>query len=175
MSLRALMYVSFTAVLATVIGLPAQAASSAKSFVEKASAGNAAEVALGKMALSKASNPEVKAFAQHIVDDHRKAQGELKQVAQTKGMDTPEKLGIKDKATQEKLRHMQGASFDKAYMDTMVKDHKNDVEEFEKQARSSDDPEIKSWAAQTVPTLQQHLQMAESLQTQLKNDRTGKD
>lgn len=171
MSLRTLMYVSFTT--AALIGVPAHAASSAKGFVQKASSGNTAEVALGKLALEKASNPEVKSFAQHIVDDHQKAQEELKQVAQSKGFETSEKIDIKHKATQEKLQHMSGASFDKAYMEAMVKDHEDDVKEFKKQAQSSDDPEIKNWAAQTMPKLEQHLQTAQSLQTQLKSEQTS--
>lgn len=165
MSLRSLIYIGFASAL---ISMPTHAASSAKSFVEKVSEGNAAEMALGELALKKASNPEVKSFAQHIIDDHQKSQEELKQVAQNKGLETSDKIGTKQKATQEKLQRMSGVSFDKAYIDAMVKEHQNDVKEFKKQAQSSDDPEIKNWAAQTVPKLEQHLQMAESLQSQLK-------
>lgn len=167
MSLRSLIYVGFAS--AALISMPAHAASSAKGFVEKVSEGNAAELALGKLALEKANNPEVKSFAQHIVDDHQKSQDELKQVAQNKGLETPDKIGIKQKATQERLQRMSGASFDKAYIDAMVKEHQNKVKEFERQAQSSDDPEIKNWAAQTVPKLQQHLQTAKALQNQLQS------
>lgn len=173
MRLRALVYVSFTTIVAALIGAPAQAANS-KDFVQKAAAGNIAEVDVGKLALSKASNPEVKAFAQHLVDDHQKAQDDLKQVAQTKGMSVPDKTDAKHKAIAERLRNMSGASFDKAFINAMVKDHKEDVKEFEKQAKSGDDPEIKNYAAQTVAALQQHLQIAESLEQQLQNDKGSK-
>ena len=112
----------------------------------------------------------MKSFAQHIIDDHQKVQEELKQVAGNKGTDTPQKIDPKQQATQKKLERLKGESFDQAYVAAMVKDHKQDVKEYKQQAQSSDDPKIKDWAAQTVPKLQQHLQMAESLQAQLQQD-----
>jgi putative membrane protein len=69
-----------------------------------------------------------------------------------------------------KLEKLQGAAFDKAYMDDMVKDHKKDVKDFQKQSKSAKDPEVKNFAAQTLPTLQEHLQMAEAAQKTAKSE-----
>ena len=57
-----------------------------------------------------------------------------------------------------KLAKLSGAEFDKAYIDMMVKDHKKDVAEFEKESKGAKDSDLKSWASTTLPTLQDHLE-----------------
>lgn len=143
-------------------------AASDNGFVEKAARGGLAEVQLGQLAQEKATNPDVKAMAQHIVQGHQKANQELQQMAQSKGITVPTDVGRKYEKSHEKLAKLSGAEFDKEYVKVMVKDHKDDIKDFQKQAKRGDDPELKSWAAQTVPVLQEHLKMAEALQDQLK-------
>ena len=138
-------------------------ASSDRKFIKEAAEGGLAEVELGELALQKASSDEVKKFGQRMVDDHSKASDELKQVAGSKGVDLPTGLSAKDKATKERLSHMSGADFDKAYMQDMVKDHRKDVAEFQKESSSGSDPEVKQFASKTLPKLQEHLQTAESI------------
>lgn len=161
--------------LSTSIGALALAAMTASAyaasdngFVEKAARGGLAEVQLGQLAQEKATNPDVKAMAQHIVQGHQKANQELQQMAQSKGITVPTDVGRKYEKSHEKLAKLSGAEFDKEYVKAMVKDHKDDIKDFQKQAKRGDDPELKSWAAQTVPVLQEHLKMAEALQDQLK-------
>jgi putative membrane protein len=130
-------------------------------FVTKAAQGGMAEVALGQLAASKGTNDAVKQFGQKMADDHGKANDELKSIAQQKGITLPTDLNAKDKAEQARLEKLSGAEFDKAYMSHMVKDHKKDVAEFQKESSSGKDSDVKQWAGKTLPTLQSHLQMAQ--------------
>jgi putative membrane protein len=132
-----------------------------KNFVMKAAQGGMAEVQLGQLAAQKGQSDEVKKFGQRMVDDHTKANDQLKSVAQQKGVQIPTDLDAKDKALQDKLSNMSGAEFDRMYMQHMVQDHKKDVAEFQKEANSGKDPDVKNFAQQTLPTLQDHLKMAQ--------------
>ena len=66
------------------------------------------------------------------------------------------------------LAKLSGPEFDKAYMEHMVKDHKKDVKEFQKAANDAQDPDVKAFAANTLPTLQEHLQMAKDTEAAVK-------
>ena|SRR5947209_2532043 len=134
-----------------------------KHFVRKAAQGGLAEVELGKLATQKASSDEVKKFGQRMVDDHSKANDQLKQLAQQKGVDLPTQPDAKDQATKKRLEKLSGEQFDKAYMQDMVKDHTKDVAEFQKESNSAKDPDVKNFASQTLPTLQDHLKEAKSI------------
>jgi|HubBroStandDraft_3_1064219.scaffolds.fasta_scaffold01404_2 putative membrane protein len=135
-----------------------------KTFVRKAAEGGMAEVELGKLAASKASDPEVKSFGQKMVDDHSKANDKLKQVAGQKGVDLPNGMSAKDKALEAKLDKLSGADFDRTYMKEMLKDHQKDVAEFRKEAkRAAADADVKSFASDTLPTLEEHLKMAQDV------------
>jgi putative membrane protein len=134
-----------------------------KHFVRKAAEGGLAEVELGKLATQKASSDEVKKFGQRMVDDHTKANDQLKQVAQQKGIALPTQPDAKDQATLKRLEKLSGEQFDKAYMNDMVKDHTKDVAEFQKESKTAKDPDVKNFASQTLPTLQDHLKQAKSI------------
>lgn len=131
-------------------------------FMMKAAQGGMAEVQLGNLAKDHASSQAVKDFGQHMVDDHTKANDELKDLASRKNVTLPSAVDAKDQATMDRLSKLNGAAFDRAYMKDMVMDHKKDVAEFQKEANSGRDSDVKSWASKTLPTLQQHLQMAQS-------------
>jgi putative membrane protein len=133
-----------------------------RKFMEKAAAHGLAEVELGRLAQDKATREEVKQFAQRMVQDHGKANEELKQVASAKGVELP---AAPDKSHQKKMEKMQklsGDQFDREYMKDMVKDHKNDVSEFRKQAKGAKDSQVKEFAAKTLPTLEEHLKLAQA-------------
>lgn len=138
------------------------------SFVTKTAQGGMAEVKLGQLAAEKASSADVKQFGQQMVTDHGKANDELKQLASSKGMTLPTDVSAKHQSDHDRLSKLSGAEFDKAYMKHMVADHKKDVAEFRRQSQSGSDAEIKAWAAKTLPTLEGHLQKAESIEKQLK-------
>ena len=146
-----------------------------RKFLEEAAAGGLAEVEMGQLASERAESPEVKQFGQRMVQDHGKANDQLKQLAQSKGVDIPTQTDKSHQKKMEKLQKLNGAQFDKQYMDDMVKDHKKDVKDFQKQAKSAKDADVKNFAAQTAPTLQEHLQMAEAAQKTAKSEsKSGK-
>jgi putative membrane protein len=134
-----------------------------RKFMDKAAQGGMAEVELGQLAEQNGQSENVKAFGKRMVDDHSKANDQLKQLAAQKGVSLPSSLDAKDQAVKDKLSKLQGAAFDKAYMKDMVADHKQDVAEFKHESMAAHDPELKSWAGQTLPTLESHLQEAEKI------------
>ncbi len=137
-------------------------------FAVKAANGGMMEVQLGQLAQDNASSPDVKQFGQQMVTDHSKANDELKALAAQKNITLPQTVGG-DKA--EKINELQqkhGRDFDEAYIDFMVKDHKEDIDEFQNEANTGADPDIKNWASGKVPTLQQHLDMAQNIQNKMK-------
>jgi len=131
-------------------------------FIHEAAVGGMAEVELGKLAQQNGSSAEVKSFGQRMVDDHSKANDELKTLAQSKNVTLPTELDAKHKALHDRLAKLQGAQFDRAYMQAMVQDHKKDVSEFRRESTSAKDPDVKSFASKTLPTLEEHLKLAES-------------
>lgn len=134
-----------------------------RQFIRKAAEGGLAEVELGKLATEKADSSEVKQFGQRMVDDHTKANDQLKQVASEKGVTVPEKLSAKDAATKARLEKLSGKAFDRAYMHDMVTDHTKDVSDFRMESKRAKDSDVKNFASQTLPTLQDHLKQAKSL------------
>jgi putative membrane protein len=140
-------------------------------FLIETARGNMAEVELGQLAEQKSNNPEVKKFAERMVADHTKAGEELKQVASNKGVKLPQALNKKEEATKEKLAGLSGAQFDRAYMKDMVKDHADDVDEFQRESQNGQDPAVKNFAAQTLPTVESHLREAKTIEPQVKQER----
>lgn len=132
-------------------------------FLMDAAMGGLMEVELGRMAAQQGTSDAVKQFGQRMVDDHSKANQELMSLASSKGMTLPTDLDEKHRKEVTKLSGMSGAEFDRAYSRLMLSDHTKDVSEFEKQSTRGTDPDLKAFAAKTLPTLQEHLQMARAL------------
>lgn len=137
-------------------------------FMNKAAQGGMAEVMLGQTASTKGTSPDVKNFGNRMVSDHGKANDELKQLAQTKGVTLPADIDDESKKMSDKLSTLSGKDFDKAYIGGMVDDHEKDVKEFEKASKDAKDPDLKAWATKTLPTLQDHLKMAKEAKAKLK-------
>jgi putative membrane protein len=136
-------------------------------FATKAAQGGLMEVRLGELAQQQAAREEVKQFGQRMVEDHGKANEELKQIAQGKGIELPQEMAKDAQQLHEELQQKSGAEFDQAYMDEMVSDHEKDVEEFKQYVETGQDPDLTSFAEQTLPVLQQHLQLAQQTQEQV--------
>ena len=138
-----------------------------RAFIEKAAAGGMLEVQAGKMAENKATSADVKSFGSMLQSDHAAANEELKSLAEKKGVKLPTALPKKD---QKKLDKMAKAKdFDKTFVHEQgVEDHKHDVKDFEKASKDAKDPDVKAFAAKTLPTLQKHLQRAEELEKSMK-------
>lgn len=120
------------------------------------------EVEASRLALERATTPAVKQFAQSMVDDHSKANEELKGLAGQKNISLPATLSEKSQKKYNDLMEKTGKDFEDAYTDCMVKDHKDAVDKFKKQAEKGEDADLKSWAAGKVATLEQHLEMAKA-------------
>jgi putative membrane protein len=136
-------------------------------FLKEAAQGGLAEVQLGQLAIQKATNPDVKQFAQRMVNDHTQANAQLKEIARSKDLVLPRSLNAKDKTTKENLSSLSGKQFDKAYMADMVKDHTKDVAEFQKESSNSQDSALKGFASKTLPTLQDHLKEARHIEPEV--------
>lgn len=132
-------------------------------FYKHAAEGGIAEVDLGTLAQQKSSSPKVKEFGAMMVKDHTAANDKLKSIAAAKGISLPTGPTVGQRATKAKLEVLSGDTFDKSYIEGMIKDHKEDIQEFKKEAASGEDAEAKAYAAATLPTLQSHLQHIESI------------
>jgi putative membrane protein len=138
-----------------------------KEFVSKAGMGGLAEVQMGNLGLSKASSADVKAFAQRMVTDHSNANAELAHLATAKGTALPTELAGDHKAALDHLSSLSGAEFDKAYMKHMVEDHIKDVDEFDRASTNATDADVRAWAGKTLPTLKEHLALAQTVSGKL--------
>jgi len=140
-------------------------------FLRDAIEGGQTEVRLGELAKQKATDPSVKSFGDRMVTDHSKANDELKSIASSKGATIPATLSHGERSSLDSLQKATGKDFDKEYVSTMVKDHKKDVKDFEDAADNLKDPDLKAFAAKTLPTLQEHLRMAQDLENTIKNEK----
>ena len=138
-------------------------ASSDATFMGTAAMDGLAEVEHGRLATQNASAPDVKQFGQRMVDDHSKAGDELKALASKKAVSLPTELDQKHRAMHDRLAKLKGAAFDKAYMTHMVTAHQQAVALFQKESKGGSDTDVKAWAAKTLPTLQEHHKMAQSV------------
>ena len=127
-----------------------------KTFMKKAAKGGTMEVAMGNLATQNSQSDEVKSFGKRMVTDHSKANDELKSIAAQKGVTLPSK--------EPALKW----SSDKTYMDMMVKDHEKDLAEFQEEAKTGSDPEVKKFADDTAKVVQEHLDLAKETQGKLK-------
>jgi putative membrane protein len=149
------------------LGAQTPASKGDQSFASQAAIAGMAEVELGKMATQQGSHAKVKSFGQQMVADHTKAADELKGIAKSKGMTLPTSLDPMHQATRDRLSKLSGAEFDRAYMDAMVSGHQTVAKNMMTEATSGSDPELKAFAAKTLPTVQSHLKMAQDIQKEI--------
>jgi putative membrane protein len=142
-------------------------------FAVDAADGGLYEVQMGTLALTKASSPDVKKFGQMMVDDHSKANTELKGLAAQKSITIPDVMSEDCQKKYYDLDKKDKKDFDKEYIDQMVKDHKDDIDKFEKEADKGNDNDVKSWAAGKLATLRHHLEEAQRIQDALKNNKSN--
>jgi putative membrane protein len=140
-------------------------------FAAKAAQGNMAEVKLGQLAEGHAQNQDVKNFGQRMVTDHTKALDDLKSVAGTNGITLPNDISSKDQAEYDRLSKLNGTAFDHAYMQDMLTDHRADINEFKHEDEHGTNAALRAYASRTLPTLEEHLRLAESAQAKIKNEK----
>ena len=127
-----------------------------------------AEVELSAAAAERAESADVRRFAQMMLTDHGKANGEVRALASEKNVTLPTGLKAEHQAKAQELKGLSGVAFDRAYVDTMVNDHIKAVDLFSRQAASAADPDLQAFASKTLPTLQKHLDSIKAIQAKLK-------
>ena len=132
-------------------------------FARSAAEANLAEVKLGNLAEQQGTTQTIKDFGKRMVTDHSSAEDSLKTAAASSKIDLPTTLDAKDQAVYDRLAKLSGEAFDRAYARDMVRDHRGDLIEFRHEANDGKDAAIKTFASQTLPTLETHLKLAHQM------------
>lgn len=138
----------------------------ATSFLQQAAETNIAEQEMAEVAQERAAREEVKNYAKHLEQDHEKANQKLKSIAEEKNVELPDEPSKTHKQQTERLSELEGPAFDQAYLKAQVQAHQKAIKTFEQQAQSAQDPQVRQYAEQTLPTLREHLKQAQQLQKQ---------
>lgn len=135
-----------------------------RKFIEEAAGDGMFEVQAAQLAATKATDPQVKAFAAKLVDHHSAANNELVQLANARGVELPAAPPRGQRRDIEKMAKLTGAEFDREFVrEVGIKAHEKDIKEFEKASKDAKDPELKAWIDKTLPSLRQHLADARKL------------
>lgn len=146
----------------------AKVISNDEKFMIEAAQGGMMEVKLGELASTKAQNAEVKSFGKKMVEDHTKANNDLKELAKKKNIQLPNDMSSDQKEMYEKLTKLSGAEFDKEYVSAMVDDHDEDLEAFQDQADDTEDAALKAFAAKYAPIIKSHYEMIKAINDKMK-------
>jgi putative membrane protein len=150
-------------IIAAAMSSSAFAQGADQKFIKEAIEGNLAEVQMGQLAQQNGQSQGVKDFGQMLVTDHGQANTKAQSVAQSMNVTPPTEPNAKQKKEYDKMSKLNGPAFDKAFAQHMVTDHKKDIAAFQKETKSKNQ-QVAGFASETLPTLQKHLQTAQSLQ-----------
>jgi len=137
-------------------------------FAFKAASGGLTEVALGKLAQQKGENLRVKNFGMMMVKDHTKSDNKLMVLAESKNITLPASPAAADQKVIDELSKKSGKDFDEAYVSDMINDHKSDIKEFVYASKNCSDPDLKAFAAKTLPILKNHLDAINTIHDSMK-------
>lgn len=142
-----------------------------RDFVEEHLAMGHAEVELGRLAEERATHADVKEFAAMMVREHQAAGEELKRIASgaAASTTTPMRNEVDEELAElrEEMSKLTGRDFDRRYIDEMIEDHEDAIDDLENKAERASHPEVKAWAAKTLPSVRQHLERAKSIKETL--------
>lgn len=137
-------------------------------FIKEAASGGLMEVELGRYAQQNAQNPRVRNFGAMMVRDHSQANEELKAILTQKNLTAPTQMEDNHHNKMNDIQKKTGADFDKEYIGEMVDDHEKDVDRFKRYAENGNDPELKAFAAKTLPILLMHQDSAKKIRDAIK-------
>ena len=137
-------------------------------FLVNTASGVMLEAEMGQMAMDRSDNQRVKDLGAMIVKDHKEAEARLKKLAAAKNVTLPTDISNHQQKQKENLLQKKGIEFDRSYVDLTVNDYNKDIKDFGKAAKYGTDPEIKSFASNSLPLLYTHLDSARSLQKEMK-------
>jgi putative membrane protein len=142
-----------------------------RQMMETMARANVAEADLGRIAETNAASAEVKTFARQMVADHSKANRELQELAARKGVKLPRELDAADREFLEEVKVKTGPAFDELYVnEAAVKDHAESRQLFERAAKTAEDPDLRAYAATTLPVIDRHLERARELSRSLRGE-----
>ena len=145
------------------VGVAKMLSAGDRKFVGTANEAGGAEIKMAKLAMDHASSSDVKDFASRMVSDHQQADDKLDKIAADKGVNESDTLSAKDQAEVSKLSKLEGKAFDREYIKSQLAAHKAAVALFKKESKSANDNDLRQFAASTLPTLEDHLQLVEQL------------
>jgi putative membrane protein len=155
------MFRTLTVTVALLSSTAALAAPPA-AFLKKAIQGNYSEVTLGRIVQQRGSSDRVRQFGAMLVNDHSKGLSQAQDIASRMHLRIPASLTPEARSEQRRLQRLSGRAFDREVRQYMINDHRKDIAEFKEQARSGDRA-TSAYASATVPVMQKHLSMAESI------------
>lgn len=142
---------------------PAELTEEGKEFIKKAAEGNLAEVLLAGAAKTSAGSPNVRQFAERLLDDHAATNQKLSNIAERHGVTWPQGAPQEAQDFAARLNEMSPEEFDTAYMEKMVKDHEKDVKEYREAQEKVQNPELKGYIDTTLEILEAHLVLARAI------------
>jgi putative membrane protein len=142
---------------------PVALTTSEKDFISHAARGSMEEVQLGRIAADKASSPEVKQFGERMVTDHSQLGQKLQQLASNLNLTPEQQLSPEQQSAVSRLQNLSGKAFDREYIKAMIADHTKDISEFQRMASQASNADIKQFASEALPTLQEHLSAAREI------------
>jgi putative membrane protein len=129
-------------------------------FIQTATANNLAQIALGRVAVQQGKTQHVRDFGQKMIDDHAKADDQLKEIATRAGVSLPTETSTDQKATEDRLWWTSGRDFDRAYLDEVKTSQRQTISALRDQAKNGRDPDLKSFAKSTLRMMQKHKKLA---------------
>lgn len=142
-----------------------QIAEQDREFMEDIAHANLAEIETAKMALEKSQDPQIKKFAQMMIDDHTKAMKELQTLAKKKGVNLPQETDLQHKAIATALQALSGDTFNEQYIARVgIGDHERTLELLKKAEQQAQDKQLKAYAGKTIKAVSKHLEMAKKLE-----------
>lgn len=168
-------FLSLSLMMCGALGITASAfaqtvKTDAQSFLEKAAEGQQIEISLGQLAAQRAVNERVKDFGQQMVEDHKKSSQQVEQLAMKGGVQLSPGVSEEHRQKVNKISHLSGHAFDRAYIDYILEDHETTVDEFRRCVNTIQDEDIKQWIASTLPTLQTHREKAHQVKYSLQTN-----
>jgi putative membrane protein len=142
-------------------------------FIREVTSDNMLEASLGKLAEQKAQSSDVKQFGQRMDTDHTKLENDWMNVATKNGVAFKAGMGARHQAKLTRLQKLSGKEFDKAYMTGAIRDHKDDIDYFQREGQAVHSSQVRALVASTLPTLQDHFKQAKEVGAKVGADTTA--
>jgi putative membrane protein len=142
---------------------PSDVSAADQAFISQAAYSGTAEVALGELAASKASNPRVREFGQTMVEQHSQVNQELISIASSRGIVPPSAPDPGRQAVATALGNLSGMEFDQQYLAQQLAEHQVALALFQSEASNSQDPALRDFAARHATDIQNHIDMLRQL------------